>query len=326
MSDLAHLLRVASRTFAVGIERLPGSLQSEVRTAYLLLRVSDYLEDNEAMEPERKARLLHLWAEVLEGDSDPSHLVQQIGPVSEETPDAQVAQRLLEVHDAFLKCAPAARDILRKHVSDTSRGMARWAVRGDDFADEADLDDYMHEVAGRVGYLLTDLFVEHYPALAPRHEHLSTLGQRFGLGLQTVNVIRGLHEDRDREWIFVPRSFLPPTCPDVRALFRPEHEEAAQEVLKRLVEKARGHLEDARRYTTALPRTALGVRVFCALPLLFAVRTLALSEANPDVFHQEVKMTRAEVTGLTARAGVMAWSNEWIRRTADRLARVEADR
>jgi hypothetical protein len=36
--------------------------------------------------------------------------------------------------------------------------MARWAIRGPDIETEADLDDYMHEVAGRVGYLITGLF------------------------------------------------------------------------------------------------------------------------------------------------------------------------
>ena len=37
--------------------------------------------------------------------------------------------------------------------------MARWTERGPVFRTEADLDDYMHEVAGRVGHLLTELFV-----------------------------------------------------------------------------------------------------------------------------------------------------------------------
>ena len=47
--NLRELLRVASRTFAIGIERLPGVLCEATTVAYLLLRVSDYLEDNEEM-------------------------------------------------------------------------------------------------------------------------------------------------------------------------------------------------------------------------------------------------------------------------------------
>ena len=54
MPTLNELLHSASRTFAVGIDLLPRPLRSEVETSYLLLRVSDYLEDNVSMEPSRK--------------------------------------------------------------------------------------------------------------------------------------------------------------------------------------------------------------------------------------------------------------------------------
>jgi len=319
VTDLAQLLRTASRTFAIGIERLPPGLREEVRTAYLLLRVSDYLEDNQEMAAPMKARLLGLWAEILEGSAKTSDLIAEVGPIRAKTPDAEVARRLEEVHGVFLTLAPAARSILRRHVADTSRGMARWALRGPDFADEADLDDYMHEVAGRVGHLLTDLFAERSRVVARQRSELSRLGQRFGLGLQTVNVIRGLHEDHDRDWVFVPRSFLPASCPDPSVLFREDQADAALEVLNRLVRKARGHLDDAERYITALPRSALGMRVFCALPLFFALRTLSLSRGNPEVLTHEVKMPRAEVVQLTARTRLLGWSNRWVRQTAAQL-------
>ncbi|MYK68472.1 MAG: hypothetical protein F4020_02595 [Gammaproteobacteria bacterium] len=46
MQSLQELLVASSRTFAVGIRILPEPLRTEVTVAYLLLRVSDYLEDN----------------------------------------------------------------------------------------------------------------------------------------------------------------------------------------------------------------------------------------------------------------------------------------
>ena len=51
------LLRITSRTFALGIERLPHILCDATTIAYLLLRVSDYLEDNEEMESGEKVTL-----------------------------------------------------------------------------------------------------------------------------------------------------------------------------------------------------------------------------------------------------------------------------
>src|SRR5688572_5260531 len=97
MPTLNELLHAASRTFAVGIDLLPTPLRQEVETAYLLLRVSDYLEDNESMEPARKASLLERWAQVLEGTESVEGLQKTIGPADEPTPDALVARHVGQV-------------------------------------------------------------------------------------------------------------------------------------------------------------------------------------------------------------------------------------
>ena len=65
--DHHALLRDASRTFALSIERLPGVVGEAMCLAYLLLRVSDFLEDNDYMPVERKVELLKLWDRVLPG-------------------------------------------------------------------------------------------------------------------------------------------------------------------------------------------------------------------------------------------------------------------
>ena len=54
------LLRITSRTFSIDIERLPRVLCDATTIAYLLLRVSDYLEDNEEMGTDGKIALLNL--------------------------------------------------------------------------------------------------------------------------------------------------------------------------------------------------------------------------------------------------------------------------
>jgi farnesyl-diphosphate farnesyltransferase len=316
MPSLNQLLHAASRTFAVGIDRLPHPLREEVETAYLLLRVSDYLEDNTSMAPARKAALLEEWARVLEGTEPVAELEHAMGPVDEPTPDALVARHMGRVVDAFGRMRPEARAIVGSHVCDSSRGMARWALRGPDLAEEADLDDYMHEVAGRVGWLLTELFALDVSAVARRREEMMTLGREFGLGLQTVNVIRGLHSDRERGWVYVPRSFGGGTRAEEVFADR----SAQARVLSLLVAKAERHLESAQRYILALPRRHHGIRLFCLLPFLFAVRTLALSRANPEVFRGEVKIGRPEVMRIARDARLMGWSNGWVLRYAKRMA------
>jgi farnesyl-diphosphate farnesyltransferase len=316
MLSLNELLHAASRTFAVGIDRLPHPLREEVETAYLLLRVSDYLEDNTSMAPARKAALLEAWARVLEGGESAEDLERAMGPVDDPTPDALVARHMGRVVDAFGRMRPEARAIVGRHVCDSSRGMARWALRGPDLAEEADLDDYMHEVAGRVGWLLTELFALDVAAVGRQRGEMMTLGREFGLGLQTVNVIRGLHSDRERGWVYVPRSF----GGEARAERLFDDPGTRHRVLSLLVAKAERHLDSARRYILALPRRYHGIRLFCLLPFLFAVRTLALSRANPEVFRGEVKISRPEVMRIARNARLMGWSNGWVLRYAKRMA------
>ena len=312
MATLQQLLIRSSRTFAVGIEILPEPLRGEITVAYLLLRVSDYLEDNQELGAGDKVALLLAWRHVLGGEEEPGELVERLAGAREDTPDALVARNATDVLDGLGRLAPDAKEILVSRVRESSAGMARWVERGSRFETEADLDDYMHEVAGRVGLLLTELFALRLSGLEGAGDRMMRRGREFGLALQTVNVIRGLHEDRDRGWVYVPTDFI--ADPDVRPsdLFQSGNHEIAMKVLSRLVEKAEGHLSAARAYIRMIPRRHHGVRLFCMLPLFFAVRTLALSRGNPDVLERETKMTRAEVIAVTRNAKLLGFSNRWV--------------
>ena len=316
--DLSQLLRATSRTFALGIELLPRPLREQVRVAYLVLRVSDYLEDNRVMSPERKVTLLRLWHRILHDEAEWKELAAEVGGGGDPIPDLEAVRHVEAIVAGFQALSPSAREIIARHAGDSTLGMARWAARGPDFADEADLDDYMHEVAGRVGYLLTDLFADASPRVRNRRGSLMELGREFGLALQTVNVIRGLSSDRDRGWIFVPRSFLPEGL-EPAELFQPEHREAALAALAALVSKAERHFESAQAYVTALPRSHIRIRLFCLLPLFFGLRTLALSRGNPAVLTDEVKITRHDVKSITRHSSAFGMSNQWIRWYSGRL-------
>ena len=326
MPTLNELLHAASRTFALGIDLLPEPLREQVQVAYLLLRISDYLEDNVAMTPERKAELLKLWAEVLEEHSPVEHLARELKDVNEDTPDALVARSVLQVHGALVALPSKRRALVVHHVRDSTLGMASWALRGPDIRDEADLDDYMHEVAGRVGWLLTELFAEEVPQVRKRKRQMMMLGREFGLALQTVNVIRGLHSDWERGWIYVPATFTGELGEPARIFAQGNRDPLLEgEVLDRLVSKAERHLEAARFYISRIPSARLGIRLFCLLPWFFAVRTLAISRGNPKVFEEEVKIGREEVRRIVWATRVGGWSDLWVRWYAGRLGAKASD-
>jgi len=185
-------------------------------------------------------------------------------------------------------------------------------ARGPDIPLETDMDDYMHEVAGRVGYLVTDVFAWYSGFIRARLSQLMPLAREFGLALQTVNVIRGLRKDYERGWIFVPESFCAAVNLRRSDLFKPEYQIQALQVVDMVADKAEGHLQKALAYVLALPPWLHGLRLACIWPMLFAVRTLALSRQNVNVLVGEVKMTREEVKAIVRDTTLFGWSNLWL--------------
>jgi hypothetical protein len=50
----------------------------------------------------------------------------------------------------------------------------------------------------------------------------------------------------------------------------------------------------------------------CMWPLLFAVKTLAISRNNINVVLTEAKITRAEVKTIMRQTNLFGWSNYWL--------------
>jgi len=312
MIPLRDLLRSASRTFAIGIEQLPGVLCDAATVAYLLLRVSDYLEDNEDMAAENKVRLLNTWAEILKGNATSEELTSQIQNVNTSNPDAVVAQHAGDILTRLATLPQEVQEIITHHVLHSTLGMARWVERGPQVNDETDLDDYMFEVAGRVGYLLTHLFAWYSSAIRNRKDILLPLAREFGLALQTVNVIRGLRKDYERGWVYVPRKFLAQVNLTAHELFQPEYRAEAIQVLDMLADKAERHLRAALTCVKTLPPWQHRIRLACIFPLMLAIRTLAISRRNVQVFENEAKISRAEVKQIVANSTLWGWSNSWL--------------
>jgi len=319
MPTLQEVLRATSRTFAIGIEGLPRPLRDEMCVAYLILRVSDYLEDNTTLAPGEKATLLDSWAEVLEGNTPAEELLEHLGSTRDPSPDAMAAHHADAIVHGLQGLSSAPQEAIRRHTRDSTLGMARWVRRGPVIDSESDLDDYMHEVAGRVGYLITDLFSLASSRVAANKEVMTSLGREFGLALQTVNIVRGIPSDIERGWFFVPKDLLPKSAQTGEAFLAEANENLAIRTVDHLLEKASRHFESAERYITLLPRFQAKMRYFCLLPFFFGVRTVALSRGNQNVLASEVKLDRAEVRSIAAQTKLWGWSNRWIRRYAKEL-------
>jgi farnesyl-diphosphate farnesyltransferase len=320
MQSLDAVVRDVSRTFALSIEVLPGQLRKAVGIAYLMFRVSDGIEDHESLSVERKISLLQQWDRVIRGIEPVSHLTAELSDLDPTDPEVNVVRNADQVLKWLGELPPEYQTPILDHVHQTTSGMARWQAHGPWVADEAELDDYMHEVAGRVGYLVTDLFALHAPDIAEQKDHLMPLSRECGLALQTVNVIRGIHKDYARGWVFVPRTYLERFGLTQETLLLPHNKDKALGVVDLLANKADRHLENGLRYVCSYPRRHHSLRLSLMWPFFFAVRTLAISRNNPLVLSSEAKMSRDEVAGIVTQTRLFGWSNSWLQRYYEQMA------
>lgn len=322
MYDHIHkLLQQTSRTFALSIDRLPQPLQGRLGLAYLLFRVSDYLEDNYTIPADRKAELLLLWDRVLAGRVPVHRLVEELKEDTHdhEDPECAVAHECAYLVRVLGEMPPHIQRAIVGRLRKTTRGMARWQVRGVRIETEEDLDDYMHHVAGVVGYLVTDLYADAHPLIAERRCELLPLSRECGLALQTVNVIRGLKKDYERGWVYVPRSYCTPFGIEPTELFEPAHREQAMAVVGRLLDKAERHVRVSCRYVELMPRRCHRVRLACMWPMFFAAATLAATRGRKAALTAEVKISRAQVAIIVAKSLKYGWRNGWVRGYLEKL-------
>jgi len=318
------VLPSVSRTFALTIRVLPPGLRDSVTVAYLLCRMADHLEDSVWAPPRSRIAGLRALEALLEDPGLPhSGRYDEVlaspellsgpgsgsgGPSRRLGSGILLARRDL-VFAAFRAQPPDASAVIARWVREMASGMGRYVGRECDepvprtLATRDDLFAYCWCVAGTVGHLLTDLFLARLgPEAAPVASRLRELAEPFGRGLQVTNVLQDIAEDRGRGWVYVPEEMARRRGISARDLGDPGHRDAGLRVVGDLVLEAAGLLDRAMEYTLLLPRRAARIRLFCALPVVFAVRTLGRIWGEPRVLEGggKVRISRGEVRGLLA--------------------------
>lgn len=331
-------LLLVSRTFALNINILAGSLHKSILLAYLYLRIADTVEDDPVMKASEKERLLALFADIF-SSSELSE--EKIGafvgalPLSWKTSDdpnmdlclntGVVVPLLTELPDAF---TGPVRDV----VVEMCGGMAKFALRQEEALSNgwftlesvADLDEYCYYVAGIVGKLLTKLFSADTRYIDEEcKKQLQQLDVSFGLALQVTNIVKDCVEDSGRRVCFIPEEI----CrrhgfAHSYDMFAPgADKKACAAALSELVQKAWKHLDDSIAYTKLIPRIKMRTRLFCLWPLFMAAENLSLIGDGSSVFASEkkVKITRDDVKRIIKGTMRHFFSNKWIDENYNKL-------
>jgi len=335
-----------SRTFALNIEMLGGSLREAVRVAYLLCRAADTIEDRWAGSPDEIESRFDAFAEALGGDAAAAASLATAAPAGGSTPAASSARHpdsdfdllahLPLVLAAFRGLEPGDREAVAEGVLTMAAGMRRYAARAARRGplvcyvdDEAELRDYCWIVAGCVGVMLTKLHErragpepgggvrEHAASPEPGggvRERRRQLAPKVGEALQLTNILLDWPTDVRRGRCYLPAAWLAESGLTPRDLAGGEAP-AARELARRLESLAHAALDQVADYLDTIETRHVRYRLFCLWPALWARASIRVAHADPRFpLLGRPKLTRAQIWTIAARSLLVLHSRAGTRR------------
>jgi farnesyl-diphosphate farnesyltransferase len=322
------LLPLVSRTFALGVSLLPPRLELPVRLGYLLCRIADTIEDDLALRAVRKAELLDAFAacfDDLECADDYGRLTSELTTSHDYRALASATGHVFALYRLL---DDPTRAILRRWILEMVDGMRTFVLAypaGIRIADMTEFRRYCYYVAGTVGHLLTDLWREHSRAINDKvHARLLDDCESFGEALQVVNILKDIAWDAQHEnSIFIPSDVLHAAGSSHSHILDGPRRTVNRAALEPLIEIAKNDIERGLSYIENVPLHAVRVRLFCALPILFAVATTREIERSDAMLTPGggVKISRAEVRNIIILSRTSTLSNTSLRWLVDSLRR-----
>lgn len=310
-----------SRTFALNIRVLEGDLRNSILVAYLFCRIVDTVEDAAELDPRIKIRLLFEFSKIIQ---DPAYRetaldtwVEDCKAVDGSVNDLDLLANTPTVFRAFDSLPENHRAQIIPSVSEMARGMAWFQGKFDStgltlLENEEELEEYCYFVAGLVGEMLCNLFFQALPNLSPgAKKTMQETAVSFGLGLQMTNISKDMIVDRSRGWSYIPKAYITEAGLTVEEFSNGSDTGKSLTVLATILNKTMGHLEDALRFTLAIPSNAARIRLFCVWPLWMAAETVAVLNNNKALLQSDdpVKITRATVRRIVRRTRLICISN-----------------
>jgi len=141
--------------------------------------------------------------------------------------------------------------------------------------------------------------------------------ERFGKGLQLVNILRDLPEDLKKGRCYLPMDKLERAGLAPEVLLSPACEKKFRRLYNEYLDKAEAHLAAGWNYTNTLPFGQMRIRLACAWPILIGMKTIEkLRAAEVKDLPRRVKISRKEVRGILLRSLASyplprAWRNQF---------------
>ncbi len=309
------ILQGVSRTFALTIPQLPEALRRVIGNAYLLCRITDTIEDDNALTSEQTRHLSQMFSEVVSGSTCAEEFAQTLYPLlSDHTIPAEHdliknTAAVIRITHSFNSTQRAA---LERCVRIMAKGMSDYqeteSLAG--LKDLPAMNQYCYFVAGVVGEMLTELFCDYSGAIDRHKPQLMKLSVSFGQGLQMTNILKDIWEDRQRGACWLPQEIFDQHGFNLIDLTPGMTDEKFQAGLAELLGIAKNHLRNAMMYTHLIPPEEVGIRRFCLWAIGMAILTLNKINQNRSFSKgAQVKINRRSVKATIIATSLLARYN-----------------
>jgi len=296
------ILRSVSRSFYLSIRFLPPQLREPIALAYLLARTTDTVADTTRIPGSVRMETLKMLSDGIQGKASPEAVINHVAsfmPLQENAAERTLLDSLPDCLKWVDQTGGADRDDIRAVLEKIIHGQMLDLHRFDNPAEvralqtAADLDEYTYLVAGCVGEFWTRLCFRHLRDFTSLIlDEMLTLGRRYGMGLQLINILRDAGSDLRAGRCYFPEDELRAVGLSPAQIL--SQSDRLQPIYQRWMEKAQDGLECGMRYSRAIRNRR--VRAATVLPALIGARTLALlHKAGAAALHHTMKVPRREV-------------------------------
>jgi farnesyl-diphosphate farnesyltransferase len=321
---MQELLKQVSRSFFLTLHILPRSIRAQLSLAYLLARATDTVADTQLIAVDRRRDvLLQLRTAIREACEGRAPVLPDYGDLVEAQKaiagQGTPAERaLLEGFGKLLSALGEfsqddrfkIRDVLGIITRGQERDLIRFGAASQDqiiaLDTDEELDEYTYAVAGCVGEFWTRICRAHlFPTAALNDDVLLANAVRFGKGLQLVNILRDLPGDLRQGRCYLPKDQLASHGLNPQDLLATDSMERFRPLYQRYLQQAEEHLRAGWGYTSMLPFRCVRVRLACAWPILFGVRTIdLLRKSNALDSRHRIKLSRSAIRRLLLQSVV----------------------
>jgi len=305
-SSIQHLrtaiLRSVSRSFYLSIRFLPQQLREPIALAYLLARTTDTVADTTRIPGTVRMETVKMLSNGIQGKVSREVVINHVAsfvPLQKNAAEQTLLDSLPDCLKWLEQIGEADRDDIRAVLEKITNGQMLDLHRFDNSAEVPalqsadDLDEYTYLVAGCVGEFWTRLCFRHlrdFASLIP--DEMLSLGQRYGMGLQLINVLRDAGSDLRSGRCYFPEDELRGVGLSAAQIL--SRSDRFQPIYQRWMEKAQDGLECGMQYSRAIRNRRM--RAATVLPALIGARTLALlHKAGASALHRNIKVPRGEV-------------------------------